>query len=92
MTDLRELFVGGLPPDADETEVRELFARFSAVHEVTLIRDAVSGASRGFGFVKVPQATAQAAIDGLDGLELREYRVRVNESRDKGAPAPRRRF
>lgn len=92
MSGNREVFVGGLPPDADEDEVGALFRRFGEVERVTLIREADTGKSRGFGFVLVPDACAQAVIDGLDGLELREHRVRVNEARDKGAPAPRRRY
>jgi RNA recognition motif-containing protein len=92
VTGSREIFVGGLPPDADEQEVRTLFSRIGVVEQVTLIRETETGRSRGFGFVLVPDACAQAMIDGLDGLELRDHRVRVNEARDKSAPAPRRRY
>lgn len=92
MTGSREIFVGGLPPDADEQEVWTLFSRFGVVEQVTLIRETETGRSRGFGFVLVPDACAQTMIDGMDGRELREHRVRVNEARDKGAPAPRRRY
>lgn len=88
----RELYVGGLPLDADEAEVGALFAPYGAVRDLVLIRDEQTGRSRGFGFLKLPQVRLQAAVDALDGHELRGHRVRVNEARDKGAPAPRRRY
>lgn len=88
----RNIYIGSLPLDADEDEVRGLFAPFGEVLEVTLIRDQETGTSRGFGFVKLPDDRVQAAVDELDGLELRGCRVRVNVARDKGNKPPRRRF
>lgn len=90
--DERNIYVGSLPLDADEAEVQGLFAPFGEVHKVTLIRDQETGASRGFGFVKLADEGVQAAVDELDGLELRGCRVRVNVARDKGKKPPRRRF
>ncbi len=88
----RNIYIGSLPLDADEDEVRGLFLPFGEVHKVTLIRDEETGASRGFGFVKLADAGVQLAVDALDGRELRGCRVRVNVARDKGKKAPRRRF
>lgn len=87
-----ELYMGGLPLDADETEIAALLAPFGEVRDLDLKRHEHSGASRGFGFLKMPQDCVQAAIDALDGTELRDHRVRLNIARDKGAPAPRRRY
>jgi nucleolin len=88
----RNIYIGSLPLDADEDEVRGLFAPQGDVLRVTLIRDRETGASRGFGFVKLADDRVQAAVDALDGLELRGCRVRVNVARDKGNRPPRRRF
>jgi RNA recognition motif-containing protein len=88
----RNIYIGSLPLDADESEVRGLFAPFGEVLSLTLIRDQETGHSRGFGFVTLPEDRVQAAVDGLDGLELRGCRVRVNVARDKGQKAPRRRY
>ena len=66
-----------------------LKAAFAAYGEVTAARvvtDRVTGRSKGFGFVTMPDATqAQAAIDALNGHELDGRTVRVNESQ----PRPR---
>ena len=92
MRDDRNIYIGSLPLDADEAEVQGLFAPHGEVLKLTLIRDRETGASRGFGFVKLPEDRVQAAVDALDGLELRGCRVRVNVARDKGQKAPRRRY
>ena len=92
MNEQRNIYIGSLPLDADEAEVQGLFAAYGEVLKLTLIRDRETGESRGFGFVKLPEDCVQAAVDGLDGLELRGCRVRVNVARDKGQKAPRRRF
>ena len=92
MREDRNIYIGSLPLDADEAEVRGLFAPFGEVLSLTLIRDHETGQSRGFGFAKLPDDRVQAAVDGLDGIELRDCRVRVNVARDKGQKAPRRRF
>ncbi len=92
MRDDRNIYIGSLPLDADEMEVRGLFAAYGEVEKFMLIRDDETGESRGFGFVKMPVECVQAAVDGLDGIELRGCRVRVNVARDKGQKAPRRRF
>jgi RNA recognition motif-containing protein len=90
--DDRNIYVGSLPLDADEEELRALFAPHGEILSLHLVRDRASGQSRGFGFVKLDPAAVQAAVDDLDGLELRGCRVRVNVARDKGARAPRRRY
>ena len=90
--DDRNIYIGSLPLDADEAEVRGLFAPYGDVLQITLIRDRETGESRGFGFVKLPDDRVQAAVDALDGIELRGCRVRVNVARDKGQKAPRRRI
>ncbi len=90
--DDRNIYVGSLPLDADESEVQGLFPPYGEVHKIVLIRDDETGASGGFGFVKLDDDGVQDAVDALDGMELRGCRVRVNVARDKGKKAPRRRF
>lgn len=90
--DDRNIYIGSLPLDADEAEVQGLFLPYGEVIKVTLIRDQETGASRGFGFVQLDPDGVLAAVDALDGLELRGCRVRVNVARDKGKKPPRRRF
>jgi len=49
--DDRKLFVGGLPQDAKDTDIKEHFGQFGAIEGVNLKTDASTGRSRGFAFV-----------------------------------------
>ncbi len=78
------VYVGNLPREATENDVREAFAAFGQVTSVKLITDKFSGESRGFGFVEMPtQAEAQAAINGLNGKQLKGRMLTVNEARPR---------
>ena len=78
------IYVGGLSYDATEADLREAFEAFGTVASVNIIKDQVSGQSRGFGFVEMPTASeAQAAISGLNGKEVRGRTLNVNEARPR---------
>ena len=49
--DDRKLFVGGLPQDAKENDIKEHFGQFGTIEGVNLKTDASTGRSRGFAFV-----------------------------------------
>ena len=50
--DARTIFVGQLVGKLDERDVRDYFAQVGGVVDVQLIRDRVSGKSKGFGYVR----------------------------------------
>ncbi len=78
------IYVGNLPREATEDDLRGAFEAFGQVATVSLIKDKFSGESRGFGFVEMPAKTeAQAAIDGLNGQELKGRTLTVNEARPR---------
>jgi RNA recognition motif-containing protein len=78
---MKKMFVGNLPADATEEEVRDLFSRYGTVRSIRIAADVFSGRCRGFGFVEMEGHEARAAIAGLDGQELRGNHLRVNEER-----------
>lgn len=49
--DDKKLFVGGLPKNCDEKQLRETFARFGEIESVHIKMDLNTGASRGFCFI-----------------------------------------
>jgi len=83
----RTLYVGNLPYDATEEEVRTLVnaAAPDAVVRVHLPMDA-DGRKRGFGFVTMATAdAAKTAADALNGkADLRSRRLNVNLAHPKG--------
>ncbi len=78
------IYVGNLPREATEADVRDAFQAFGQVATVTIIKDKFSGELRGFGFVEMPSKTeAQSAIAGLNGKELKGRTLTVNEARPR---------
>ena len=78
------IYVGNLPFDATEEEVREVFEGFGAVDRVSLIKDKMTGRPRGFGFVEMANdAEAEAAIAGLNGKPMRNRNMTVNPARPR---------
>ncbi len=62
------IYVGNLPREATEGDLKEAFEAFGEVTSAKIITDKFTGDSRGFGFVEMSNSTeAQAAISGLDG-------------------------
>jgi RNA recognition motif-containing protein len=78
------IYVGNLPYGITEDDLKEAFAAFGEVETVNIIKDRYSGESKGFGFVEMPdRAGAEAAIDGLDGTELKGRTIKVNKARPR---------
>ena len=78
------IYVGNLPREVTEEELRQEFMAFGEVTSVNIIKDRYSGQSRGFGFVEMPSASeGQAAIDGLKGKTLQERTLDVSEARPR---------
>lgn len=79
------LYVGNLPFNATEDDVRTLFSQDGrTVREVKLITDRDTGRPRGFGFVDMgSQDEADAAIRSLNGTNYGGRPLTVNEARER---------
>ena len=78
------IYVGNLPFDVTEEELREEFASFGKVESVTIPTDRYSGRHRGFAFVEMPSVSeGQAAIAGLNGKTLKDRTLSVNAARPR---------
>lgn len=78
------IYVGNLSRQAGETELSALFSEFGEVKSIKIIKDNVSGESRGFAFVAMSNdAEAQQAIKALDSTEFQTRRLKVNEAKPK---------
>ncbi len=77
------IYVGNLPFNATEEDVRALFERHGTVESVKLINDRETGKPRGFGFVDMAQGDAQTAIAAMNGHELGGRPLRVNEAQER---------
>ncbi len=78
------IYVGNLPYDVSEDDLRQAFEAYGEVSSTSVIMDKLSGKSRGFGFVEMPnQAEAEAAIAGLNGQDFKGRALTVNEARPR---------
>ena len=78
------IYVGNLSFDVTDDELKEAFEAFGQVTSANIIKDKFSGNSRGFGFVEMPQKEeAEAAIEGLNGKDMKGRALNVNEARPR---------
>ena len=79
-----KIYAGHLSYDITEEDLRLAFEAFGKVESATIIKDKYSDRSKGFGFVEMPTAAeAQAAIEGLNGKDLKGKTINVNEARPR---------
>jgi len=76
----KRIYVGNLPFRATEEQVRALFAQYGEVDSVALITDRETGKFRGFCFVEMGDAAADAAIRALNGFVMDGRALRINEA------------
>jgi cold-inducible RNA-binding protein len=79
----KKLYVGNLSYEATESQVRDLLSEYGEIESIAMITDRDSGRFRGFCFVEMPDAAADAAIKALDGTDHDGRSLRVNEARPR---------
>ena len=79
-----KIYVGNMPYSVTEEDLKQAFEAFGQVESVTIIKDKMSGQSKGFGFVEMGSADqAQAAFSGMNGKDLKGRKLNVNEARPR---------
>jgi RNA recognition motif-containing protein len=69
-----------------EEDLRTAFQTFGSVEKAAVITDKMSGQSRGFGFVEMPNRDeAIKAIESLNGKDLKGRNLKVNEAQPRPA-------
>lgn len=82
-----KLYVGNLPYSVRDEDLQQSFSAFGSVNSAKVMMERDTGRSKGFGFVEMgSDAEAQAAIDGLNGMQVQGRAVTVNVARP---PEPR---
>lgn len=79
----KRLYVGNLPFSATEETVREAFSAHGEVLNVAMIMDRETGRPRGFGFVEMDDAGADAAVVAMNGVNFGGRTLRVNEAQPR---------
>lgn len=79
---LKNIYVGNLPFTTSDNELQQTFEAHGTVSRVNVVMDRDTGRPRGFAFVEMPnEAEGDAAIQALNGSQLGERALTVNEAR-----------
>jgi RNA recognition motif-containing protein len=80
----KKLFIGNIEWGATEEDLKELFGKHGDIEEAIIIKDKMSGRSKGFGFVTFAnEEDADKAMEELNGHELNGRALVVNEARKR---------
>src|SRR5215470_11185229 len=81
---MKNIYVGNLDFNVGEDELRQAFAAYGQVDNVTILKDRDTGQPRGFGFVEMANdEEAEKAINAINGTQLGNRALNVNEARPK---------
>jgi RNA recognition motif-containing protein len=87
-----KLYVGNLPYDARDEELRQLFATHGTIATALVVVDRLKDRSRGFGFVEFDDPNqGRAAITAVHGQEFGGRTLVCNEARSQGGGSSDRR-
>jgi RNA recognition motif-containing protein len=75
------IYVGNLPWDTSEDQLRDLFKQYGEVQSVNIITNRKTGRSKGYGFVEMENA--EAAISELNEKEFGGRNLKVNQARER---------
>ena len=77
-----KLFIGNLDYTVTSDDLKSHFSQSGTIIDAVVITDKMSGRSRGFGFVEFSKdEEAKAAIEKLNGSELKGRKINVNEAK-----------
>ncbi len=78
------IYVGNLSWSMTDDDLSNLFSEYGSVTTAKILKDKVSGRSKGFGFVEMEDdEAAKSAIAALNDAEVQGRKLKVNESQPK---------
>jgi cold-inducible RNA-binding protein len=83
---MKSIYVGNLPFAYSDNDLSGLFQEFGEIKSAKVVMDRESGRSKGFGFVEMDDdSAALQAIERLNGLQINNRAIRVNEAQPREA-------
>jgi len=77
-----KLYFGNLSYDTTDESLNKACTEFGTVVSATVIKDRMSGRSKGFGFVEMStEEEAKKVIDAMNGKDFEGRNIKVNEAR-----------
>ncbi|MCL7487876.1 MAG: RNA-binding protein [Desulfobulbaceae bacterium] len=78
------IYIGQLPYNVNEDELKEIFSEYGEIASLNLVKDRFSGQSKGFGFIDMPNnSEADQAIKALNKSMLKGREIKVNQAEQR---------
>lgn len=78
------IYVGNLNYKLEISELQAAFEAYGEVSSARIITDKETRRSKGFGFVEMPNDDeGRAAVENLEGSELKERTMRVSQAKER---------
>ena len=75
------IYIGNLSMDTTEDDLKAAFETYGKIDSVNVIKNNHNGESRGFAFMEMASDDeGKAAIEGLNGKDLKGQALKVNEA------------
>ena len=79
---MRKIYVGNIPYDATEEDLRELFSEYGEIQSLKIVTDHYTDRSKGFAFIEMAnEEDAKKIIATLNGNDFRGKALTVAEAR-----------
>jgi len=79
-----KLFVGGLSPNLDEIDLKDMFELYGDVASVLVVKDKRTNKSKGFAFIDMPNAAEATEVMGLlDGVSIFGKKIGVKAAEEQ---------
>ena len=86
-----KLYIGNLAFSTTEVELKTLFAEAGKVTSVLVLRDRISGSSKGYAFLEMGSpAEAEKAVNLFNGYTLSNRALKVSPARPREEAGPAR--
>ncbi|KAI0978833.1 hypothetical protein GJ496_007996 [Pomphorhynchus laevis] len=82
-TDLRSVYIGRLPDDVVESDLRKMFGSCGDIKRCTIVKNMKSGSSKGVAFLEFADRSAVTAALALNGTNLKGSSLSVVEKRTR---------
>jgi RNA recognition motif-containing protein len=78
------MYVSNLGFNVSDGDLKKLFSEFGEVTSARVITDKITGKSRGFGFVEMPDQAAEKAMQQLEGRTISVTKARPKSDNGGG--------
>jgi RNA recognition motif-containing protein len=83
---MKKIYVGNLNYSTTQGKLEQLFSAYGDVVSAVIVSDKYTDRSKGFGFIEMESdEAARAAISALNGTEVDNREIKVNEAHDRKA-------